>query len=91
MAIVINKSRPVPTIMRNVKYDHTNEPDARLSTVNTDKLALFQFNLAMRTTDDRGNPGTGVVYFDSIDLNPDAVTYNGSIITHNAEIVTYTP
>jgi len=89
MAIVVNKSRPAVTNVRNVQYDHTNEPDVHLSTANTDKLALFQFNLAQRTADDRGNPETKTVYFDDITINPDAVTYNGDIVTHNAEIVTY--
>ena len=89
MAIVPNKSRPVPTVMRNVQYDDTVEPDIHLSTVNTDKLALFQFNLAQRTTDDRGNPDTETVFSNPVSSNLVAVTHGGDSLTHNGEVVTH--
>jgi len=93
MAIVVNKSRPAVTNVRNVQYDHTNEPDVHLSTANTDKLALFQFNLAQRTADDRGNPETGVEYDAEGENSVGLVTHNSGLpsnqVTHNGEDVSY--
>lgn len=86
MAIVVDKARPVAT--RNQAVDYAiSEADIHLSTVNTDKLALFQFNQMMRATDDLGLPDTGIVF----PAGEVQVTHNGQLIYYGGDWVTYTP